>query len=103
MIGSPSCPRSNRFVGGRRYGAAMEFLPMLIVAALWARWGLVLIATVVGAYALHRVVREFGANNTDTVQPRSSSSASSARQRRDGTGAFTPSMRMITLTAEAQG
>ena len=41
----------------------MQFHTILIVAALSARWGLVLIAAVVGAYALHRVVREFRASN----------------------------------------
>ena len=45
----------------------MEYLPILIIAALWAKCGLVLIAAVIGAYALHRVVREFRTSNADAV------------------------------------
>jgi Tfp pilus assembly protein PilV len=43
----------------------MQFLAILIVAALWAKWVLVLIAIVTGAYALQRVVRQIRASNVD--------------------------------------
>jgi type II secretory pathway pseudopilin PulG len=47
----------------------MQFHAILIVAALWAKWGLVLIgmliAIVAGASALQQVVRQIRADNAD--------------------------------------
>jgi hypothetical protein len=43
----------------------MQFIAILIVAALWAKCGLVLIAIVAGAYALHRVVCMMRASTAD--------------------------------------
>jgi hypothetical protein len=36
----------------------IQFIAILIVAALWANWGWVLIALCVGAYIVHRLVKE---------------------------------------------
>jgi hypothetical protein len=52
----------------------MQFHAILIVAALWAKWGLVLIgmliAIVAGAYALQQVVRQIRASNADAEADR---------------------------------
>jgi hypothetical protein len=43
----------------------MQFVAILILAALWAKWGWVLIAICVGTWLIYRLVREIRTSNAE--------------------------------------
>jgi hypothetical protein len=45
----------------------MQFIAILIVAALWVKWGWILIAAVVVAWLVYRMVKEFRLAHTERL------------------------------------
>jgi hypothetical protein len=48
-----------RRVGARLYAPGMQFIAILIVAALWAKWGWILILAIAAIWMGCRIVKEF--------------------------------------------
>jgi hypothetical protein len=85
-------------VGARRYGRAVQLIAILIVAALWAKWGWILIAICVGIYVVNRAIKEWRRYDAK-VQ----AAAAAEKERLDGLRARADQQQALRLAGDPRG